>query len=112
MGEPLTQTRVTVRMRKRSSLALYYPPTTAAATNKLFQAAQFELPEPGRWRLNVEIQRAHGRAEIGDEVEAAELVPKWHEVWPWFAWPALLVVAFGIHQFRSRPRRGRRGLGN
>jgi hypothetical protein len=43
-GEPLTQTRVTVRMRKSGSFALYYPATTAAATNKLFQAAQFELP--------------------------------------------------------------------
>ena len=55
-GEPMTAARVTVRISKPGQLALEYPATTAAATNKLFQAAQFELPEPGRWDLQVRLK--------------------------------------------------------
>ena len=59
-GDPLTQVRVTVRMTKPGGLALEYPATTEAATNKLFHAAQFELPEPGRWEMQVQVEGLHG----------------------------------------------------
>ena len=65
-------------MTKSGRLALEYPATTEAATNKLFRAAQFELPEPGRWRMQVQIEGLHGLAVIGGEVEAAEPLPRWH----------------------------------
>ena len=49
-GEPTDpRPRVTVRMTKPGQLALEYPATTEAATNKLLHAAQFELPDAGRW---------------------------------------------------------------
>ena len=61
-GDPLTQVRVTVRMTKPGGPALEYPATTEAATNKLFHAAQFELPEPGRWDMQVQVEGLHGAA--------------------------------------------------
>src|SRR5437879_11814676 len=45
-GDLVPETRVTVRMAKPGQLALEYPATRAAATNKLLHAAQFELPDP------------------------------------------------------------------
>jgi hypothetical protein len=45
-GNPATQVPVTIRMTRSGGLALEYPATTAAATNKLFRAAQFELAWP------------------------------------------------------------------
>ncbi len=103
----MTQVRVTVRMTKPGGPALEYPATTEAATNKLFRAAQFELPEPGRWELQVRVEGPHGPAVIGGEVEAAEPLPRWPEIWPWIAWPALAIVLFSIHQMLVRRRAGR-----
>ena len=108
-GMPLTQTRVTVRMSRPGQPSLEYPATAEAATNKLFQAALFELPEAGRWRMEVEIESAHGSAMIAGDVEAAAPVPRWQELWPWFGWPVLAVTLFGLHQFLSRPKRGEPG---
>jgi hypothetical protein len=111
-GDPMTPVLVTVRMTRSGGLALEYPATSEAATNKLFRAAQFELPEPGRWALEVHVQGSHGLAVIGGELEAAEPSPQWLEIWPWIGWPALVVTLFGIHQVfvqrtgRSPTKRG------
>ena len=106
-GEPMTGARVTVRMSKLGQLALDYPATAEAATNKLFRAAQFALPEPGRWDMQVRVEGSHGLAEIAGEVEAAEPLPRWREIWPWFGWPALAIALFSIHQILKRPGRGK-----
>ncbi len=106
-GEPMTGARVTVRMSKLGQIALEYPATTQAATNKLFRAAQFELPEPGRWDMQVMVEGSQGPAEIAGEVEAAEPLPRWREIWPWFGWPALAIALFSIHQILKRPGRGK-----
>jgi hypothetical protein len=105
-GEPLTHRRMTIRMSKPGQLALDYPATTAAATNKLFHAAHFKLPEPGLWHVEVEVKGSHGQTVIGGEIHAAEPLPRWWEIWPWFGWPLLVIVLFAVHQFLSRTGRG------
>jgi hypothetical protein len=106
-GEPMTQVPVTIRMTRSGGPALEYPATTGAATNKLFRAAQFELPGAGRWALQVRVDGRDGPAVIAGEVDAAEPLPRWPEIWPWFAWPTLVIVLFSIHQFLVRRRTGR-----
>jgi hypothetical protein len=93
-GDPMTEVQVTVRMTRSGGLALEYPATSATATNKLLQAAQFELPEPGRWALEVQVQGSHGPAVVGVELEAAEPLPRWREMWLWIGWPAMAIVLF------------------
>jgi len=105
-GDLATQVRVTVRMSKPGRPALEYPATNEAATNKLFRAAQFELPEPGRWEMQVQVEGLHGLAVIGGLVEAAEPLPRWQVMWPWVGWPALAIMLFGIHQVLVQ-RKGR-----
>jgi hypothetical protein len=105
-GDLVTQAWVVVRMIKAGRPALENLATIEAATNKLFRAAQFELPEPGRWELRVEVEGVKGRAVIASEIEAAEPMPRWREMWPWIGWPALAIVLFGIHQMLAR-RAGR-----
>jgi hypothetical protein len=101
-GEPMPQARVSVRMTKPGQPAIEQPATSEAASNKLFRAAQFELPDAGRWEMRVQVQGPHGLAVIGGDVEAAEHLPRWREVWPWFGWPALAVALFSIHQVLVR----------
>jgi hypothetical protein len=109
-GEPMTHTRVTIRMSKLGQPTRESPATTVAATNKLFQAAQFELPESGRWQMEVEVEGSHGLAVIAGEVEAAAPLPRWREIWPWFGWPALVIALFIVHQVLARTVRGKAGL--
>jgi hypothetical protein len=103
-GDPLTQVQVTMRLAQSGGLALEYPATSAAATNKLLQAAQFELPEPGRWRLEVQVDGSHGAAVVGVELEAARPLPRWREMWLWFSWPVLAIVLFMMGKWMRSSR--------
>jgi hypothetical protein len=103
-GEHAPQARVTVRLVERNepAVTLEHHATVGAATNKLFHAAELDLPRPGRWGMEVEIDGPRGRAEVRCEVEAAEPLPRWREVWPWIAWPAGVVGLFAVHQWLVR----------
>jgi hypothetical protein len=83
-----------------------YAATRAAATNKLFQAAKFDLPAAGWWEVRVQIDGVHGQAEAAFQLEAAEPVPQWVEMWLWIGWPAVPIVLFGVRQMVVRRVKG------
>jgi hypothetical protein len=105
-GEQVPKARVIVCLTLRGTTAppLIYPATTEAASNKLFHAAKFDLPEAGRWDVEVRIDGPLGVARVRCELEAAEPLPRWREVWPWVGWPVLVVVLFSVHQLLVRRR--------
>jgi hypothetical protein len=104
-GECVPEARVTVRLiGAGAGQVLEYPATVDAATNKLFHAAVFQLPESGWWDVEVAIDGSHGPARVRLEVEAGERPPRWLDLWPWFGWPAFAVALFGIHQVLVRRR--------
>jgi hypothetical protein len=99
---PETQVTVWVGQSARGRAAVPYLATTEAATNKLLQAALFELPEPGWWELEVVVQGPRGPGRVRCTVEAAGPAPRWLAFWPWVSWPALVVLLFGVHQLLVR----------
>jgi hypothetical protein len=102
-GDNVPEARVTVRLTARGTGDLLeYPATAEAATNKLFHAAVFQLPEPGWWDVEVAVEGPHGPALLRFEVQADDPLPRWLELWPWFTWPALAVGLFGLHQVLVR----------
>jgi hypothetical protein len=101
---PMPDARVMVRMTRLGRPVLEFPATREAATNKLFRAAQFGLPESGRWEMQVQVEGLHGTAVVGGELEAAGPLPRWQQMWLWIEWPALAIVLFGIHQVLVRRR--------
>ena len=102
-GQYMLEAQVTVRLTARDTGdVLEYPATAAAATNKLFHAAVFQLPEPGWWDVDIAIEGPHGPALLQFGVEADEPPPRWLELWPWFSWPALAVAFFGVHRVLVR----------
>ena len=102
-GECVPEARVSVRLTARGrGDVLEYPATAEAATNRLFHAAVFRLPEPGWWEVEVAVEGPHGPAVVRFEVEANEPPPRWLEFWPWFAWPAVVVALFGVHRVLVR----------
>jgi len=104
-GEGIPEARVTVSLRAPGSgRILEYPATTEAATNKLLRAAEFQLPAPGWWDVDVAVEGPPGPAIVRFEVQAEEPPPRWLDLWPWFGWPALVVALFGVHRALVRRR--------
>src|SRR6516225_10944715 len=64
-GEYVPEARVSVRLTARGTgEVLEYPATTEAATNGLFRAAVFELPDAGWWDVEVIVEGPHGQARL------------------------------------------------
>jgi hypothetical protein len=104
-GECAAQARVTLRLTARGSgRVLEQPATSGASGNKLFREAAFELPEAGWWDVEVSVDGPLGPARARFPVEAGEAPPRWLDLWPWFGWPALAVVLFGLHRALARHR--------
>src|SRR5262249_24237022 len=78
-GQQVPAASVVVRLSRHdeTGLPLEYEATTEAATNKLFQAAQFDLLERGHWDIEVYIGGPLGSARVRCEVEAAGPLPRW-----------------------------------
>jgi hypothetical protein len=105
-GEPAREATVTIRLapQERPAKILKHRASTEASTNKLFQAALFTLPEAGRWIIDVEVDGTKGPGRSRVVVDAAGPPPRWVTLWPWIAWPALVVVLFAVHQRLARRR--------
>jgi hypothetical protein len=103
---PISEVEVTIEARRRGDAGptISHPATTEAATNKLFRAATFELPEAGWWDLEVSIDGPLGMTQARFDVEVAEPLPPYLAMWPWVCWPVLPILVFGAHQFLVRRR--------
>ena len=101
-GNAVPDAVVVVRLQAGEQ-KLAAPATFELATNKLFRAAHFDLPA-GRWDVTVEVTGSQGPATARTAVEVGEALTPALGMWPWFAWPALAVLAFAVHQVRVRRR--------
>ena len=108
-GEPVPQVDVTVAAAPEGQplQARRYAATTGAATNKLFHAATFELPQPGKWEMEIVIEGIQRAEQVRFSLEAAEPAPRWLALWPWMSWPVLAVFLFGMHLWLRRRSRSR-----
>jgi hypothetical protein len=105
-GEMAGGVQVTIKAVRRGSthVAFQGPATTEAATNKLYYAAVFDLPESGWYAVEVSVDGPGGKAQVRFELEAAEPLPSWLAMVPWVGWPIGAIALFGIHQLLVRRR--------
>ena len=104
-GEYVPDARVTLSLKlPATGQVLQYPATEEAATNKLYRAAEFRLPDAGWWDVTVAVEGPHGSAVVRFGVQADPPPPRWLDLWPWFSWPALVVALFGAHRLVTRRR--------
>lgn len=104
-GSPIADVEVRVRAtrRERKSETIECVATAAAATNKLFRAAVFDLPAAGWWDVLIDVAGARESAALQFAVEADEPPPRWQTLWPWFTWPLVVIVLFVLRMaFPSR----------
>lgn len=81
--------------------------TAEAATNKLLRAARFDLPSPGKWHLEVDVDGAGQKLPIEFDVEVTEGLPAWFEMSLWIGWPLAAIGLFGVHQVLVHRRSAR-----
>lgn len=108
-SQPVADVKIVVRLTPHDNrgLALEALASSAAATNKLMQAALVDLPHAGWWTAQVTCTAGGNRAELHFEMEAGEPLPAWLGVWPWFSWPFGVVLLFGVHRWLvQRKQRG------
>ncbi|MBY0526625.1 MAG: hypothetical protein K2R98_24730 [Gemmataceae bacterium] len=106
-GDPVPDAAVEIRLSPRDShsAAIRGLATKDVATNKLFVAAQFDLPHAGSWQLDIYIEQNGERQALGCELEAAEASPAWLSLIGWIFWPLLPILAFAMHQYLVWRRR-------
>lgn len=85
---------IEVAARSERAERLHQRATSAAASNKLFQAATFDLPHAGWWQFEVEIGNRGEIARLSFDAEVDEALPAWQALWPWFCWPFLVIGIF------------------
>jgi hypothetical protein len=111
-GEPIRDAQITVRASPRGcpEAAIHQSATTDAATNKLFQAALFDLPDAGWWDVTIIVEGLRQPVEVHFEMEADQPLPRVWEMMPWIAWPAFVVLLFFVHKWlvQRKERRSQR----
>lgn len=78
------------------SLSEFEPATSG---NRLLQSAPLHLPQTGWWDFELTIDAPLEPTALRFSAEVADTPPRWLTFWPWFSWPAVAVVLFGIHQW-------------
>jgi hypothetical protein len=76
--------------------------THEAASNKLFQAALFDVPRAGRWHAEITVDGPEGRAQTEFDFEVGPAPPTWLEMSLWIGWPVVPLGLFIVHQVLVR----------
>jgi hypothetical protein len=99
-GQAVGDAHVAFRLtpRDQPGASIYAVATSAAATNKLMQAALIELPAAGWWDVEVECTTDDGTTQTQFAMEASPPLPRWLTIWPWFTWPLAVVLLFVVHR--------------
>lgn len=87
---------IEVAPRRRSSEKIHLTATSAVASNKLFQAANFNLPHAGWWAFTVVVRRPTGSIDLHFDLEAGDSLPTWRSLWLWFCWPFFVIGLFAL----------------
>ena len=99
-GSPIVDAQVDVQLTERSppGRVLHARASSALATNKLLQAAFFELPHAGQWDARLSITTPQGPCRLEFSLDATAAQPGWQSLWPWFTWPVAVVLLYVMHQ--------------
>ncbi len=73
----------------------------AQATNKLLQAAQMEIPAPGKWRVDLQVEQGGRRARCTTQIEVAPRSSPWGTVWFFALLPLAMLLLFAGVQVRK-----------
>ncbi len=83
------------------------------ATNRWLQSALVDLPAAGTWQIEVDCRQGNDCQQARFTMDVAEPLPRWLALWPWYSWPAGVVLLFALHgrlTQRDAARRAREAI--
>ncbi len=91
---------VTVQLQciDKTAIPLRQSAVNNVATNRLFKAAEFDVPIAGNWRAVVLLPNEKDISPITLELAVGSPLPSWLQLAPWVSWPFALAILFVIHQ--------------
>jgi hypothetical protein len=102
---PVLDASVSIVLRSKvDDAVLRAAATRAQATNKLLYAAIVDLPAPGDWDLEVTVERGPTSARVQTVLSAIAPVAALLSLWPYLAFPAVVIALFALHQWLSTRR--------
>jgi len=102
---PVLDASVSIVLRSKVDHAVIHAAATRAqATNKLLYAAIVDLPVAGDWNLEVTVERGATLARVATGLSADTAVPRLRSLWPYLAFPPVVIALFVLHQRLGRPR--------
>jgi hypothetical protein len=107
-ASPDAKVKIRIAPRDQLSEVREFSATFDGTTNKLFRSAAFDLPAPGRWTVEIDVDGPKGPVRSSFEVEAGGRLPRWVSLWAWFSWPFAVVALFALHRAFAVNRTARR----
>lgn len=78
--------------------------TADQAANKLLYAASAELDVPGDWRVEIEVARDAGSANVAANLPVGPGAPPIASLWPYLALPPAAIALYALNQWLKRGR--------
>jgi hypothetical protein len=100
-----TKSAAEVQLRKEDEASMSSVATHEAAQNKVFYAAQVNIPKSGVWDLEVTIRRGDDSATVSGTITVAPSNPVLLVYWRSLAIPPIFVSLFALNQWLKRRRR-------
>ena len=101
---PLLDCFAEVQLLKQGEASMSSEATHEAAQNKVFYAAQVNIPESGVWDIEVNIRRGNDSATVSGAITVARSNPVLLVYWRSLAIPPIFVSLFALNQWLKRRR--------
>jgi hypothetical protein len=108
-GDILSDAAVTLHLTSAHGAIINAVATHGIATNRLLQAAQFNLPSSGNWHLHLDIQQGAKTSSVDADIPVQQGSRKAVLVWTFTALPLLAMLLFILHQ-RQKAFLGKRSF--
>lgn len=96
---PILDAVVSVKLSSDGEIVDRMRADHATATNKLLYAARLEIPAPGAWQLEVDVEHEGRRASLDAVLAVAPGPAPATRFWGWFLFPIVVVGVFLLHQW-------------
>ena len=108
-GDILSDAHVSLQLTSAQGKVMNADTSHGIATNRLLQAAQFDIPSSGNWSMRLTLQQGTRSASLDADMPVQAGSRKALLVWTFAALPVLALLLFVLHQ-RQKAFLARRSL--
>jgi hypothetical protein len=107
-GQAALDVEVFVRLRSAGGTIVVVRATREASRNKLLYSASMNLPDAGRWEMEVTVKRGKSVASVFGRLSVAAPRPFLHSYWRSLSLPWVVISVFAMNQWLKKRAAGRR----